>query len=235
MQEKNNIINIVVVFLAAGLSNRFQEDKMFYNVGGKPLIVKSLENYIQFDDRISSILIVSKSNEDNEKISKLVNEYFPLNKKKIYFTQGGISRSESTLNALNYMQNNEISSDYIAITDGARCYVTNELLERLISSLSMFDNAIPAIRRAETFKIIENGFIKRTLKNNYLYEIQTPQIFKTDKIIEAYKKGFYRKKWSPDDSAIYFSYFENEKINIVKGDVGNIKVTFKEDIKNNEI
>lgn len=223
-------MKVAAIILAAGASSRFGSDKIFALVDGKPLLIKSLENYIDFDERIESIVIACRYGSE-EAVRELVEKHFKDAKKALYYTTGGLSRSESVMNCIDAIDALGIECDTLSISDAARCYTSKNLISSLLESYKLHKNATPAIRRAETFKVIESGKIKRTLKNNFLYEIQTPQIYDRKKLSEAYRNGFKGKRWAVDDGAVYFSYYPDEEINIVDSEVGNIKITFPHDIK----
>ena len=78
-------------------------------------------------------------------------------------------------------------------------------------------------------QIDENGFIVQHLQRSMLTAVQTPQGFKFSELLECHKKAIQDNKEYTDDTEIWGKYQGNVKV--VPGDVGNIKITYPEDLK----
>ena len=153
---------------------------------------------------------------------------------KIIFTAGADTRQASVFNALTELEElkekNEADFNFVLIHDGARPWVSPELIKRVCNGLSKWDAVIPGYQAIDTQKIIDkSGKITQHLKRSSVYSVQTPQGFDFKKILEAHKQALGNGKEYTDDSEIYAEFAGN--VFICTGEVSNKKITFKEDIK----
>ncbi len=221
-----------MIILAGGSSSRFSfgcetpENKVFADVLGVPLIVRVFNRFAclnEFDD----ILIVSKA-ADFERIGSILYEFCPERLAYVSFAESGDTRAESSRNGINHAFFN-FKSDYVLISDAARCNVSAQVIRSVCDGLKEHDNAIPCVRHEETFKIISEGAVLETMKRSDLFEIQTPQGFRLSKIKEAYDACF--DACARDESEIYFRFHKDEKFNIVPGSPLNLKITRGDDMR----
>ena len=153
---------------------------------------------------------------------------------KIIFTAGADTRQASVFNALTELEElkekNEADFNFVLIHDGARPWVSPELIKLVCNELSKRDAVIPGYQAVDTQKIIDkSGKITQHLKRSSIYSVQTPQGFDFKKILEAHKQALGNGKEYTDDSEIYAEFAGN--VFICTGEVSNKKITFKEDIK----
>lgn len=153
---------------------------------------------------------------------------------KIIFTAGADTRQASVFNALTELEElkekNEADFNFVLIHDGARPWVSPELIKRVCNGLSKQDAVIPGYQAIDTQKIIDkSGKITQHLKRSSVYSVQTPQGFDFKKILEAHKQALGNGKEYTDDSEIYAEFAGD--VFICMGEVSNKKITFKEDIK----
>ena len=119
---------------------------------------------------------------------------------------------------------------YVLIHDGARPWVSPELIKNVCSSVKKHEAAIPGYRAIDTQKIADkSGKITQHLKRSSVYSVQTPQGFNFEKILSAHKQALGSEKEYTDDSEIYAEFAGD--VFICTGEVSNKKITFKEDIK----
>ena len=153
---------------------------------------------------------------------------------KIIFTAGADTRQASVFNALTELEElkekNKADFNFVLIHDGARPWVSPELIKRVCNGLSKRDAVIPGYQAIDTQKIIDkSGKITQHLKRSSVYSVQTPQGFDFKKILEAHKQALGNGKEYTDDSEIYAEFAGD--VFICTGEVSNKKITFKEDIK----
>ena len=153
---------------------------------------------------------------------------------KIIFTAGADTRQASVFNALIKLE--EIKEKYqedfkyVLIHDGARPWVSPELIKNVCSSVKKHEAVIPGYRAIDTQKIADkSGKITQHLKRSSVYSVQTPQGFNFEKILSAHKQALGSEKEYTDDSEIYAEFAGD--VFICAGEVSNKKITFKEDIK----
>ena len=118
------------------------------------------------------------------------------------------------------------SGEFAAIHDGARALVTRDEIETVISAAKKYGAAALGVKCKDTLKIADSdGFIMGTQDRERLYQIQTPQVFKTHEIRDMHEKAVGD---FTDDCAVMESF--GGKIKIVEGSYENIKLTTPEDI-----
>ena len=164
------------ILLAAGLSERFESDKLFALYKDKELIRYPIETFLNCDD-IDSIVIVC--NETNiEKTKEILNSY--VIDKKFEFILGGKTRQESEIFALNTLKFMDVdNNDLVAIHDCARSFLPEDLLKELITEAKTHGSCSPYIETSLYSKTSQ-----KLLKDN-LVEIQTPQIFEYEILEKA--------------------------------------------------
>ncbi len=214
---------ISVIITAAGSSSRMKSNinKLFLKVDENDTVIeKTLKAFIGFDNIVEIILVTKK--EFFDKFLK-IKKSLPLN---IKLVEGGNSREISTFNGLLAVCE---QSQYVLCHDGARPLVSKDNILKVINELSNFDAVITAVKAKDTMKLVtEKNEVIKTLDRRFLYNVQTPQAFKKELILKAYKKYFENSFFVTDDSSVVEDF--TKVIKVVEGDYSNIKVTTQEDI-----
>ena len=215
------------IIVAAGQGKRFGGKKQFYVIKNKPVFLWSLEKFIPFSDFI--VLVLPK--EDIKKTEKILTRFSHIKKfkEKIKLVAGGKHRYDSVRNGLAHIPK---ECKIICIHDGVRPFVKSGEISDCISSAKKYGAAICAIPATDTVKLsTKDGFVDKTIDRNFVWLVQTPQVFKREIILKAYKKfGKKIPENITDDSGLV--ELAGFKVKIVKGSVSNIKITTKEDVKN---
>lgn len=202
---------------------------------GKPLLIWSLQ-VLQEIQEINEIVPVVKQ-EDLTATYELIEQYKITKVKKI--VPGGQERQDSVYNALKSL---DPDTHLVLIHDGARPLIESKLVKKMIFELmhiqSGIDGIVTGVPIKDTVKEIEkeysgdnieNIFVRKTLKRDMLWAVQTPQIFLFDKILAAYENSKKDNFYATDDSALLEKY--GGRIRVITGSYRNIKITTPEDIK----
>ena len=115
-------------------------------------------------------------------------------------------------------------SDWIAVHDGARPFVTEDLIQRTLEAAIQYYAAVPVVKSTDTLKLIrEDGFVSGTVDRNAVVRVQTPQIFSADLLKGALSDAVSKGLLYTDDSAAV----ERMGIQVctVAGSEDNIKLT----------
>lgn len=217
------MIKTTAIILAAGKSKRAKTDKQFYKLSNRYLIEHTIEKFISLNEITEIILVLS--NKNLKKFSSLFTH------PKIKLTAGGETRMDSLLNG-----SKELNSqpDVVLVHDGARPFVTEQLIKKIIKNSKNHGCAIPIIPLKDTIKEIdtENLTVKKTLPRENIFAVQTPQGYRFDifkKILSKAKKH----RHLTDDSQIP----EKLKIpiKVILGEEANIKITTPLDLKIAEV
>ena len=209
------------ILLAAGLSERFESDKLFAIYKDKEVIRYPLETFLNCDD-IHSVVIVC--NETNiEKIKEILNSY--VIDKKFELILGGKTRHESEIFGLNTLKSMDIdNNDLVAIHDCARSFLPEDLLKELITEAKTHGSCSPYIETSLYSKSSEE------LLTDNLVEIQTPQIFEYEILENAYLINTEEEMVSHDTTQ-QVSKNLNIESKVILGSDLNLKITYKEDLE----
>lgn len=214
--------NIAAVILAAGSGSRMHSDmtKQRITLLGESMLHRSVRVFSECES-IGSIVVVCRFDE----LDWAKNELLDIDK-QLVFVVGGKCRAESAKLGFEAIPN---ESDFVAIHDAARCLITKDIIEAVISSARIHGAATAATPVVDTFKIVDSSLIiSKTVPRVSLYAAQTPQVFLTS----LYKKALLNAKEienMTDDNML----IENIGERVVVVDTGkeNIKITTPEDIR----
>ncbi len=243
-------MKVCVIIPAAGKSDRFgSTDKLAQDLGGRPLLMRTVE-LITKREEVSSIIVAAPP----DTIEEFRNKYgAALGFHGAQIVSGGrVERWETVKNALEIVPD---ESTHIAVHDAARPSVDKALLDRVFEAGRSLDAVVPAISITGTVKRISDDEIdvadnqddaladailgdmgrpsipakqiKETIDRSGLFVAQTPQLFKADLLRKAYAQDDLSK--ATDDSMLVERL--GVDVYVVEGDVRNIKITTKSDIK----
>lgn len=210
-------MKITAIIVAAGSGTRMKagKNKVFLELAGKSVLENTIEVF-ENCDLINDITVVTG---DVAECEALLAHFSKV--KKIVI--GGSTRQESVKCGL-------LASDcdIAVIHDGARALVRGEEIASAISAAKEFGAAAVGVKCKDTLKRADkDGFIEATLDREFVYNIQTPQVFD----FKAIKKMHTEAKTNTftDDCALAESF--GVKIKIVDGSYDNIKITTPEDME----
>ena len=209
------------VIVAAGSSRRMGADKLFLPLAGIPVLVRTLLQF-QACDSIDEIIVVTREDKLAE-VADYCKRYGITKATKIL--QGGKERVESS--AAGVFEADRHSA-YIAISDGARPFVTPALITATVDAAKKNGAAAPAVPVKDTIKVAENGIVTDTPDRSKLFAIQTPQVFSADLIKGALTKAIRDKTPVTDDCSVVEAM--GYPVHLVDGSYRNIKITTQEDM-----
>lgn len=209
------------VIVAAGNATRMGGiDKVMASVDGEPMILRSVRAF-QESDVIRQIVIVTRQ----DLIVPLMDLCSGFDKVRAVVV-GGSDRSESVRAGLQ-----ALSSDIklAAIHDGARPFITQQVIDRTVRAAHSYAAAAPGIPVKDTIKVVQGGVVRNTPERKSLLAIQTPQIFDVDLLKGALKKAALDKASITDDCSAVERL--GMSVKIVEGDERNIKITTPMDLQ----
>jgi 2-C-methyl-D-erythritol 4-phosphate cytidylyltransferase len=238
MVTSRKAYNIIAVVPAAGSGKRFHSKtkKTFQRLGKEPLIICALKK-LEAIDEIREIIPVFKK-KDMEYAQEMFKKYHFRKIKKI--ASGGKERQHSVYNGLKLVADQQ---SLVLIHDGVRPLIEKTIIKKLIQKISdslrkreRCDGIILGVPVKDTIKEVqfprgrddETVFVKKTLERNFLWAVQTPQIFLYSSIMNAYVRAMDDKFYATDDSALVERY--GGIIKVIRGSYSNIKITTPEDI-----
>lgn len=200
-------------------------NKVYLPIGEREMLEFCLET-MDRSPQIDRIVLVVRE-EDRPHAEMLIAETMP--SKLTDVVAGGPSRHESEYAGLAALSDaiGDGDIEIVAIHDGARPFMTLELLDRVIEAARRTGGAIPGLRVEEPLFRVE-GDTASLLEPETLRRVQTPQAFRASPLLEAYRRAG-AAGYHGVDTAETIERYSDLSITVVPGDPHNIKVTFVED------
>lgn len=201
------------IVLSAGQGKRMGAgiQKQYIQLQGKPIVYYALETF-QKSEIIDEIIMVVGEGQEEFCRQDIVEQY-GLNKvSKI--VEGGAERYHSVRNGLQ-----EIEHDgYVFIHDGARPFVTEEIIERVYDAVCEYDACVVGMPVKDTIKIVdEEGYTKETPNRRFVWQVQTPQVFDCALVKEAYAKLMQSDNTQITDDTMVVETMLGKKSKLVEG------------------
>ena len=205
---------------AAGSGKRFGEKKQLKDLNGRPLIYYTLIPFIE-SPAINDIIIAAQK-KDFDRIAFVVDSI--ATEKKVKIIEGGDTRQSSVYNALAQTNSN---TKYVCVHDAARPFVSRELIEKLIDALKTCDAVTVGHKSTDTLKEFSDGVVSRTIDRKKIWQVQTPQAFAKEVIVNAYKLAKKQNILATDDSSL--AEKAGYQVKIINDSSINFKITTQED------
>lgn len=215
----NGGTKISAVICAGGKGTRagFSENKLLKNALGIPVLERTLAAFSlpQIDE-----IVVAAAKDDFAQIQPLCKKY------GAKITEGGATRFLSVYNALC-----AASGDVVLIHDGARPFVSAEVISGCIASVREFRSGVCAVPATDTLACADTaGNVLSYPVRAATYRVQTPQGFYLNEILPAYRRAVAEGKTDfTDDSSLYAAYVRAPKL--CAGEEKNVKLTYAEDFR----
>lgn len=223
--EKSTTAYTAIV-LAAGKGTRMNSkiQKQFLEVEGKPVIYYSLKCF-QESPLIRDIILVTGEESLSYCKEEIVKRFGFSKVKKV--TAGGKERYDSVYAGLCACDN----TDYVLIHDGARPFVTEEILERTCFAVKETGACVVGMPAKDTIKISDrNKMVESTPAREKVWLVQTPQAFRYSLIKESYESIRCKDMSGITDDAMIVEQESGVKVALVHGSYENFKITTPEDL-----
>lgn len=214
----------IAIITAAGKGKRMGLGikKPYITLGGKPILAHAVLPFEQ-SNIINSIIILTAKGDEDFCLKKIVKRFGF--KKVIKVINGGKERQDSVMAGIMAAGN---GWDMVVVHDAVRPFVTKEAIEKIVKSADRHGAAILAAPVKDTIKQVSSGFVKKTIKRDELWAVQTPQAFKFDMLKRAHEFAKRRGFIGTDDSILVERL--GYKVAITNGSYDNIKITTPEDL-----
>jgi 2-C-methyl-D-erythritol 4-phosphate cytidylyltransferase len=211
------------VVVAAGRSQRMGFDKLLTPLGGRPLLLHTLERLLKTELPSEIVLVVRPGSE-----AEMQAVVAPLNTQgQIRLVPGGAQRQDSVQAGLKAVS---ATSDFVMVHDAARPFVTRELVDVVLAAAKLSDAAVCGAPCSDSLKEVgEDGLVTQTIDRSKLWTVQTPQIFRTSLLREAYASALATGETFTDDTAVVEKMGHPVRIVLYNGI--NLKVTTPADWK----
>ena len=212
-------MNKTAIIVAGGKGERMNADipKQFLEIKGKPILIHTLEAFMNFDASLQLILVLPAAQFE---FWKTLCKKHALNIPH-QIVAGGQTRFQSVKNGLDAVKVPAI----VAIHDGVRPLVSKETISRCFDAAAKFGAAIPTMDSIESIRFVDASGSKSVDRNAYKM-VQTPQVFDAELLKKAYEQEF--SVLFTDDASVVEAM--GIAVQLVDGNRENIKITTEFDL-----
>lgn len=216
---------IAAIVLSAGKGNRMnsQVHKQYMELAGKPVIYYALQAFSE--SAVDEIVLVVGAGEVEFCQKEIVEKYHFT--KVTHIVEGGKERYHSVYEGLKVCTD----ADYVMIHDGARPFVSQEVITSAMEDVKKSGANIAAVPVKDTIKQVdETGMVVDTPRRDRLWSVQTPQSFSRKLILSAYENMLKQENSAITDDAMVVEQYGGSNVHVIPGDYCNIKITTPEDL-----
>lgn len=214
--------NVIIVAGGKGLRMGSDLPKQFIPIGGKPVLMRTIEAFFDFDNGINIILVLPLSHQDYW--LQLCEEYnFTISHK---VAAGGETRFHSVKNGLAMVE-----AGIVGVQDGVRPFASKEMIRRCFDAAYDLSAVVPVIDSTDSLRCVKEDGKSEIIDRSRIRLVQTPQVFHADILKKAYETEY--KATFTDDASVVESM--GTEVHLVKGEVTNIKITTPLDLKIGEL
>ena len=202
------------VIVAGGSGKRMGRPKQMLPLGGKPVLVHTVEAFKKARG-VQEIIVVTPPENRLE-----LNRYFS----DLIYADPGQTRLESVQNGF---AKTALQAQTVAVHDGARPLVNPAAIEACLQTAAQYGAAVLAVPVKDTVKVCAGGAVQQTLDRAMLWAAQTPQCYRRELLAEALEK-FGSEKDATDESQLVEKL--GVQVRVVPSDYKNNKITTPEDL-----
>lgn len=214
-----------LIIPAAGSGSRLEKDtpKPYVKVAGRTILEHTLNRFSGLG--MLRHIVVPTSPEFKSEAKGILTKAVPQGISFKVIT-GGQERQHSIFNALKFIG----ESDMVIVHDAVRPFVQTVHIEKCCEAALEVGAAILGVPAKDTIKKIDNqNLIKSTPTRKFLWQAQTPQVFRSEVIVEAYEKAFEDHFIGTDDASLVERL--GIPVKMVEGDRSNFKITYPLDLE----
>ena len=202
-----------IIIVAGGKGLRMGGDipKQFLPIGGKPVLMRTIERFREYSPTLQIILVLPKAQQDYWR--QLCNEYHF--NESYELADGGETRFHSVQHGLALIPDD--AEGVVGVHDGVRPFVSVDVIRRCYETARTAKAVIPVVPVVETLRHIEKGNVYRA---DYRL-VQTPQTFDIQ-LLKAANRQPYQETFT-DDASVVEAY--GQEVSMVEGNRENIKIT----------
>ena len=219
-------MHVTAIIVAAGDGKRMggATSKTFLPIAGRPLVLRTLDRFLSARSIEKVILVVPGKELRNSQT--LIQDDSHLCQRSCVLQAGGASRQESVRLGLAAL---DADCEIVVIHDGARPFVSSSLIDRCVNEAYRVGAVVIGVPARDTIKIVsEEHWVQATPARNTLWEIQTPQVFRKEVIMEAHDWGVRQAIEATDDAMLVERI--GKPVFLIEGERTNIKITVPEDV-----
>lgn len=213
------------VITSAGSSQRWGrgEKKEYALLGGLPVLAHAASPFLDLSADLQLALTVPPGHA--QRVRALLEPH--LDPTRLRIVEGGPTRQVSVLLGLEAL--GDLEPELVLIHDGARPWVSRELIRRVLEAARLHGACIPVLEPSEAPKLIgPSGLILSDLPRALVQLAQTPQGFRYRSILEAHRRAAGGPRHYADDAEVYAAFCG--PVHTVPGEPANRKITYPRDL-----
>lgn len=217
---------VIIVAGGKGLRMGGEVPKQFLPIGGKPVLMRTVEVFYQTDAETGIVLVLPQEQQSYWK--NLCCQYdFRI---PYILADGGCTRFHSVRNGLQVIPD-EDSDSLIAVHDGVRPFVSPRVIQECFEAATRWGAVVPVLDMVDSVRQLSEDGSSMAVDRSCLKLVQTPQTFRADILKNAYRQEF-TERFTDDASVVEAS---GVSVALVSGNRENIKITTPFDLKIAEV
>ncbi len=216
--------SVWAILVAGGIGKRFGGEipKQFRQLAGKRVLDYSLEVFAKLKELSGIVLVLPE--DFIPSLKKELEGKFPV---EIRFVSGGLTRQGSVRNGIRMI---DPLAKWVVIHDVARPLVTLDIVRKVFHAAQREGAAVPAVAVSDTLKKGDvSHLVVKTISRDHLYQIQTPQAFSKDLLVEALNWADDKGLDATDEAGLFESI--GHRVRLVESSPFNFKLTRPEDFQ----
>lgn len=214
--------NVIIVAGGKGLRMGSELPKQFIPIGGKPVLMHTVEAFYKFDNNMNIILVLPVSHQDYWKQLCIEHNFTVPHT----IASGGETRFHSVRNGLALVEDG-----LVGVQDGVRPFASTEMIGRCFDAACDLKAVIPVINSTDSLRKMVDNEKSEIIDRSTIRLVQTPQVFHADILKKAYEIE-YKDSFTDDASVVESMGID---IHLVEGETTNIKITTPLDLKIGEL
>lgn len=218
--------SVALIIPAAGSGERLNREtpKPFIKIAGKTILEHTLDRFIGLEE-IDQV-IVAASETYLETAASILGSAVESLDCSWECVPGGPERQHSIYNAL--QRTGRV--DLVAVHDAVRPFINRKIIHECIQTASAVGGAVVGVKAKDTIKSVgDDRLIRETPKRDYLWQAQTPQVFRKELLLEAYSTALKENVVGTDDSSLVERL--GYSVKMVEGGRDNFKITYPLDLR----
>ena len=214
-------VGVIVAAAGAGRRMKTERPKQLLVLDGTPILIHTISKF-EASSVIDYIIVTAPKESAGEVKSLVAKAGF---KKPVSVVEGGERRQDSVARGLQQLQS---GTTLVAVHDAVRPFVTLAEIESVVAQAGRTGAAILAVPIVDTVKQAEKDLIESTLAREHLVLAQTPQVFRTEILKEAFERARKDEYYGTDESSLVERL--GLPVAVVRGSERNIKITRPSDL-----
>ncbi|MFW2331283.1 MAG: 2-C-methyl-D-erythritol 4-phosphate cytidylyltransferase [Nitrospinota bacterium] len=222
MQPDSSDVVAIIPSAGSGVRLDIKRKKQFLKLASSPLLAETIHR-VSLSKKIGTIVITAPP-DDIDQVATIVDSLLLTNRTLI--VPGGKSRQESVYRGLQSVSSNPA---IILIHDGVRPFVEPSMIDATIEMARLHSGAVTAIKSSDAVRIVKNKKIASHINRDELHQIQTPQAFQYQLLLDAHLHAIKHNISGDDDSYLVSQIGVNSFV--LEGSRLNFKITTREDLE----